>query len=306
MYDVAIIGSGPAGLTAAIYTTRADMKTVVIEGMTPGGQLTITSEVENFPGFPEGIMGPELMKKMKDQAARFGADFVGGNVTAIETAGPPFRLKAGEKDIEARSVIIATGSSARWLGLESETKLRGKGVSACATCDGFFFTGKVIAVVGGGDTALEEATFLTRFASKVYLIHRRDQLRGSAIMQKKAMENPKIEIVWDSVVEDILGVDKDRVTGLLLRNVKTGEKSELPVEGYFIAIGHTPATGAFKGKIDLDEKGYIVVKDQTRTSIPGIFVAGDVADPKYRQAISAAGMGCMAAIDALHYIEARE
>lgn len=303
MYDVAIIGSGPAGLTAAIYTTRADMKTAVIDGLTPGGQLMITTDVENFPGFPEGITGPELMDRMREQAKRFGAEFIGEELSDIDTAGPPFRLKVGRDTIEAKSVIIATGSSARWIGIPSEAKLRGKGVSACATCDGFFFTGKEIAVVGGGDTAIEEATFLTRFASKVTVIHRRDELRASKAMQAKALSNKKIAFEWDSVVEDILGAGEDRVTGLLLRNVKTGKTKTLPVDGVFVAIGHTPATGLFKGKIELDEKGYIAVRGRTGTSVPGIFVAGDVGDPHYRQAISAAGMGCMASIDALRYIE---
>lgn len=303
MYDVAIIGSGPAGLTAAIYATRSDMKTVVIEGLTPGGQLMITSEVENFPGFPEGIEGPELMGKMREQATKFGAEYLPGDLSDIDVSGPPFKLTAGKNIVEARSIIIATGSSARWLGMESETKLRGKGVSACATCDGFFFTGREIAVVGGGDSALEEATFLTKFATKVSLIHRRDELRGTAAMQKKAKENEKVEIVYDSVIDEILGVEEDRVTGLRLKNVKTDELSELPVEGLFIAIGHTPATSVFEGKIDLDQKGYVVVTEHTRTSVPGVFMAGDVGDPRYKQAISAAGLGCMAAIDALRFID---
>jgi thioredoxin reductase (NADPH) len=303
MYDVAIIGSGPAGLTAAIYATRSDMKTVVIEGLTPGGQLMITSEVENFPGFPEGIEGPELMGRMREQATKFGAEYLPGDLSDIDVSGSPFKLTAGKNTVEAKSVIIATGSSARWLGMESETKLRGKGVSACATCDGFFFTGREIAVVGGGDSALEEATFLTKFATKVSLIHRRDELRGTAAMQKKAKENEKVKIIYDSVIDEILGTEEDRVTGLRLKNVKTDELSELPVEGLFIAIGHTPATKIFEGKIDLDEKGYVVVTEQTKTSVPGIFMAGDVGDSRYKQAISAAGLGCMAAIDALHFTD---
>ncbi len=302
MYDVAIVGSGPAGLTAAIYTTRAEMKTAVIDGLNPGGQLMITTGVENFPGFPEGIDGPELMNRMREQAKRFGAEFIGEELTDIDIAGPPFRLTAGRSTIEAKSVIIATGSSAQWIGIPSEAKLRGKGVSACATCDGFFFTGREIAVVGGGDTAIEEATFLTRFASKVTVIHRRNELRASKAMQNRAFGNKKIAFEWDSVVVDILGVDEDRVTGVLLKNVKTGITKTLQVEGIFVAIGHTPATGVFKGKIDLDSKGYIAVSGRTGTSVPGIFVAGDVGDSRYRQAISAAGMGCMASIDALRYI----
>ncbi len=302
MYDVTIIGSGPAGLTAAIYSTRADLRTLVIDGMAPGGQLMITTEVENFPGFPEGIQGPDLMNAMRRQAEKFGAEFKSGELQSIDAAGSPFTLTVGKDSIETRTVIIATGSSARWLGLDSETKLRGKGVSACATCDGFFFTGKEIAVIGGGDTALEEATFLTRFASKVTIVHRRDELRGSKAMQKRAFENDKIEFEWDSVVEDILDVEEGRVTALLLKNVKTGETKELPVEGVFLAIGHIPQTKVFEGIVDLDDKGYIAVKNRTGTSVPGIFAAGDVGDPRYKQAISAAGMGCMAAIDALGFI----
>ncbi|MBN2071648.1 MAG: thioredoxin-disulfide reductase [Candidatus Krumholzibacteriota bacterium] len=302
MYDVTIIGSGPAGLTAAIYSTRADLKTLVIDGMAPGGQLMITTEVDNFPGFPEGIQGPELMAAMRKQAGRFGAEYKGGELSAVEGTASPFTLTIGKEKIETKTVIIATGSSARWLGLASEVKLRGKGVSACATCDGFFFTGKEIAVIGGGDTALEEATFLTRFASKVTIVHRRDELRGSKAMQKRAFDNDKIEFEWDSVVDDILDVGQDRVTGLALSNVKTGEKKVLPVEGVFLAIGHTPATKPFEGKVDLDGNGYVVVRKGTRTSVPGIFAAGDVSDPRYKQAISAAGMGCMAAIDALAFI----
>ena len=306
MHDVAIIGSGPAGLTAAIYTARAGLETAVFEGMSPGGQLMITSEVENFPAFPEGIQGPELMARMKQQAEKFGVEIVSSEVTGIELGSQPFTLEAGSKSVEAKAVIIATGSSSRWLGLESEQKLRGKGVSACATCDGFFFKDKEIAVVGGGDAAIEEATFLTRFASKVTIIHRRDELRASKAMQEKATSNDKIEFAWDSVVEDILDVDQNKVTAVVLKNVKTNETSELSVEGVFVAIGHEPATGLFKGKIDLDDHGYIVVKDNTRTSLPGVFAAGDVKDPRYRQAISAAGSGCMAAIDAFKFIEGED
>jgi thioredoxin reductase (NADPH) len=306
MHDVAIIGSGPAGLTAAIYTARAGLKTLVFEGMTPGGQLMITTEVENFPAFPEGILGPELMARMKQQAEKFGVEIVSGEVTSVELDSQPFIIETGSKKFEAKAVIIATGSSSRWLGLESEQKLRGKGVSACATCDGFFFKDKEIAVVGGGDAAIEEATFLTRFASKVTVIHRRDELRASKAMQEKALSNKKIEYAWNSVVEDILDVEKNKVTAVVLKNVKTNETSELPVEGVFVAIGHEPATGIFKGKLELDDHGYIVVKDDTRTSVPGVFAAGDVKDPRYRQAISAAGSGCMAAIDAFKFIEGEE
>lgn len=306
MYDVAIIGSGPAGLTAAIYTCRADLSTLVIDGMSPGGQLMITSEVENFPGFPDGIQGPELMSLMRKQAERFGAEFRPGELEEIETGSQPFRLEVGGATVESRSVIIASGSSARWLGLESEAALRGKGVSGCATCDGFFFTGKTVAVVGGGDAAAEEANFLTRFAGKVYLIHRRDELRASKAMQHKVTQNPKIEPVWDSVVEEILDVSQGKVTAVALRNVKTGQAKELPLDGVFVAIGHEPATGPFKGKIELDEKGYVVAKVNTMTSVPGIFVAGDVGDTRYKQAISAAGMGCRAAIDALKFLEGED
>lgn len=306
MHDVAIIGSGPAGLTAAIYTCRAGLDTVVFEGLAAGGQLMITTEVENFPAFPEGILGPELMAKIKQQAERFGAEIVSSEVISVGIDSKPFVIETSSKKFEAKTIIIATGSSSRWLGLESEAKLRGKGVSACATCDGFFFTDKEIAVVGGGDAAIEEATFLTRFAKKVTIIHRRDELRASKAMQEKALSNEKIEFAWDSVVEDILDVGQNKVTAVVLKNVKTNEIRELPVEGVFVAIGHTPATKIFEGKIELDEKGYIVTKSGTRTSVPGVFAAGDVQDPRYRQAISAAGSGCMAAIDVFKYIEGEE
>ncbi len=306
MYDVAIIGSGPAGLTAAIYTGRADLKTVVFEGPSAGGQLTITSEVENFPGFPQGVQGPELMSKMKEQAGKFGAEIRPGEVTGVDLKESPFTVQAGSEEFEARSIIIATGSTARWLELESEKKLRGRGVSACATCDGFFFTDKEVAVVGGGDSAIEEATFLTRFASRVHVIHRRDELRASKSMQKKAFDNEKIEFHWDSLVEDILGVEQNIVTGLLLKNVRSGKTSELPLDGVFIAIGHEPATGIFKGKLELDQKGYIVTGENTQTSVSGVFAAGDVQDVVYRQAITAAGSGCMAALDAFKWVTGEE
>ena len=306
MHDVAIIGSGPAGLTAAIYTARSGLQTIVFEGMAPGGQLMITTEVENFPAFPDGIQGPELMARIKQQAVKFGVEIVSGEVSSVELGSQPFIIETGSKKFEAKAVILATGSSSRWLGLESEQKLRGKGVSACATCDGFFFKDKEIAVVGGGDAAIEEATFLTRFASKVTVIHRRDELRASKAMQEKALSNKKIEFAWDSVVEDILDVGQNKVTAVVLKNVKTNETRELPVEGVFVAIGHEPATGVFKGKVELDDHGYVVVKDNTRTSVPGVFAAGDVKDPRYRQAISAAGSGCMAAIDAFKFIEGED
>ncbi len=306
MYDVAILGSGPAGLTAAIYSCRAELKTAVIEGMAAGGQLMITSTVDNFPAFPDGIQGPELMDRMKKQAIKFGAEMISGDVKEVDLDSKPFELTVGSDTIKARSIIIATGSSSRWLGLESEAALRGKGVSACATCDGFFFTGKEIAVVGGGDAAIEEATFLTRFAKKVTVIHRRDELRAGKAMQKMALANDKIAFAWDSVVEDILGVEENRVTAVRLKNVKTGETTDLPVEGVFVAIGHDPATKIFEGKIELDDHGYIITKDNTKTSVPGVFAAGDVQDPRYRQAISAAGSGCMAAIDALKFLQGED
>lgn len=306
MYDVAIIGSGPAGLTAAIYTCRAGLSTLVLEGTSPGGQLMITTEVENFPGFPDGIQGPQLMELLRRQARKFGAELRSGELTGIETASEPFRLGIGKERAEACTVIIASGSTSRWLGLEAERALRGKGVSACATCDGFFFSGKTVAVVGGGDAAAEEAAFLTRFASRVHLIHRRDELRASKAMRERIMANDKIEVVWDSVVTDILDVAKGRVTALKLRNVKTGARDELPVDGVFIAIGHDPATQVFRGKLELDKDGYIVTESGTRTSVPGIFAAGDVCDKRYKQAISAAGSGCRAAIDAFKHLEGEE
>lgn len=300
--NVIIIGSGPAGLTAAIYAARADLKPLLIEGPQPGGQLTITTDVENYPGFPEGINGPQLVMDMRKQAERFGTDFVYGEITSVDFSKQPFVVQSGDKAFYGQTVIIATGASARWIGLEAEKKLMGSGVSGCATCDGFFFKGKEIAVVGGGDTALEEAAFLTRFASRVSIIHRRDQFRASKAMQEKVFNNNKISIVWDSVVDEILGVEEGRVKGLRLKNVKNGSVTELPCEGVFIAIGHTPNTKVFQGQIDLDDQGYITLKDHTSTNIPGVFAAGDVADPHYRQAITAAGMGCMAAIDAERFL----
>jgi thioredoxin reductase (NADPH) len=302
MYDVAILGSGPAGLTAAIYSRRAELATLVVSGSQPGGQLTITSTVENFPGFPDGIEGPELMERMRAQAAKFGVEFDLGEATAVDLTERPFTITTGKKVVQTRTLIIATGSASRWLGLESETKLRGRGVSACATCDGFFFTGKHVAVIGGGDAAIEEATFLTRFASRVTVVHRRGELRASKAMQKRALEHPKIDFEWNSTVEEMLDPAQNKLTALVLKNVVTGETKELAVDGAFVAIGHEPATGLFKGAIELDEKGYVVTRG-TRTSVGGVFAAGDVQDPRYRQAISAAGSGCQAAIEALKFLQ---
>ncbi|MBI5097534.1 MAG: thioredoxin-disulfide reductase [Nitrospirae bacterium] len=301
--NVIIIGSGPAGLTAAIYAARADLRPLVIEGSQPGGQLTITTDVDNYPGFPEGINGPQLVMDMHKQAERFDTEFISGEITSVDLSRRPFAVTVGDRSYRGETLIIATGASARWLGLESEKRLMGSGVSGCATCDGFFFKGKEIVVVGGGDTAVEEAAFLTRFATKVSIIHRRDQLRASKIMQEKAVKNNKLSFVWDSVVEDILGVEAGHVTGVRIRNVKSGAVTDLPCAGVFLAIGHTPNTRIFEGKLQLDEKGYIVLKDRTSTSVKGVFAAGDVADPFYRQAITAAGMGCMAAIDVERFLE---
>lgn len=296
MRNLIILGSGPAGLTAALYAARANLSPLVVEGYEPGGQLTLTTVIENFPGFPEGIMGPDLMANMKEQAARFGAEFVSGQATHVDLSKQPFTVTVDEKTThQTRSLIIATGASAKMLGLPNERQLIGKGVSTCATCDGFFFREKKLAVVGGGDSAMEEAIFLTKFASSVTVIHRRDTLRASKIMQERAMANEKISFMWDSVVEEVLREEK--VTGLRIRNVKTGELSDFECDGLFVAIGHQPNTDLFKGQLDLDESGYIIVKDRTKTKVPGVFVAGDVHDYLYRQAITAAGSGCMAAID---------
>jgi thioredoxin reductase (NADPH) len=301
---VVIIGSGPAGLTAALYTARANLKPLLVEGLEAGGQLMLTTMVENWPGFRDGIMGPDLMTEMRVQAERFGTDVMQGNVERVDLNRRPFSLAfADGKSITSDALIIATGASARWLEIGVDRKLSGHGVSTCATCDGYFFRGKPIAVVGGGDSAMEEAIYLTRFASKVTVIHRRDSLRASKIMQDKAFTNSKIEFIWDSEIADIRDVERGEVTGILVRNLKTAKLTEVPLDGVFIAIGHTPNTALFRGQIELDEAGYIVTHHGSKTSCPGVFAAGDVQDHVYRQAVTAAGSGCMAAIDAERYLD---
>ncbi|MBP3191648.1 thioredoxin-disulfide reductase [Natronogracilivirga saccharolytica] len=305
--DVIIVGSGPAGLTAALYAARADLKPLVFEGPEPGGQLTTTTDVENYPGYPDGVLGPKMMEDFRKQATRFGADCRWGTVSGIDFDKRPYKVTVDEKtEVYARSLIVSTGASAKWLGLESEQRLRGHGVSACATCDGAFFRDQHVVIIGGGDTAMEEAQFLTKFASKVTLLHRRDELRASKIMQKRTLDNPKVEVMWNSVLEEVLG-DKV-VEGVKVRNVKTDEVSTLDdVTGVFLAIGHKPNTDLFKGVLDMDETGYILTEPKsTYTNMPGIFACGDAQDKDYRQAVTAAGTGCMAAIDAERWLAEQE
>jgi thioredoxin reductase (NADPH) len=303
--EVVIVGSGPSGLTAAVYTARANLRPLVVEGLAAGGQLMLTTDVENYPGFPEGIMGPDLMQRFREQAERFGAEFVTADADRVDLAdGPPFTVTVDRDEHTTKSVIVSTGASALMLGLPNEDRLLGHGVSTCATCDGFFFREQEIAVVGGGDSAIEEALFLTKFASRVTVVHRRDELRASKIMQDRAFANPKITFRWNSVVDDLVGDTK--LEGARLRDVQTGAIDEIPLRGLFVAIGHTPNTDLFKGQLDLDDNGYILTAPgSTRTSVEGVFAAGDVADHVYRQAITAAGTGCMAAIDAERWLAER-
>ena len=303
--DVIIIGSGPAGYTAALYAARADLKPMVFAGYQPGGQLTITTDVENYPGFPDGIMGPDMMELFRKQAERFGTEVVYENISKVDFASHPFKVWADDKEYQAKAIVISTGASAKWLGLESEVTFGGHGVSACATCDGFFFRGKVVAVFGGGDTAMEEAHYLTKHAAKVYLVHRRDEFRASKIMQERVLANEKIEVLYNTVLEEIVGDTEPfkKVTGVRLKNVGSGEVSVLPLDGVFIAIGHKPNSEMFKGILDMDDVGYLKVQPgSTATNVPGVFASGDVADSIYRQAVTAAGTGCMAAIDAERWI----
>jgi thioredoxin reductase (NADPH) len=305
LHDVVIIGSGPAGLTAATYTGRANLSPVVIEGIGAGGQLMLTTDVENYPGFPDGILGPELMIKFREQAERFGAEFVTADADRVDLSSRPFGIWVGEREFRARSVIVSTGATARMLGLENEQRLLGHGVSTCATCDGFFFREKPIAVVGGGDSAVEEALFLTKFATTVTIVHRRNELRASKIMQDRAFANPKVEFAWNKTVTDVMG--NGSVESLRLRDTETGAESDLDVQGLFVAIGHDPNTALFRDQLELDDGGYIVTEaDSTRTSVEGVFASGDVQDHVYRQAITAAGSGCMAAIEAERWLSEQD
>ncbi len=304
MRDVIIMGSGCAGLTAALYAARANLKPLLIRGHEAGGQLNLTTLVENYPGFPEGVQGPELIQLMQKQAEVFGTELMEGDVTRVDLSRRPFVLEVGKERIETKTLIIGSGASAKMLGLESERKLLGHGVSTCATCDGYFFRGKEVAVVGGGDTAAEESLFLTRYANQVNVIHRRDQLRASKIMQDRMFRNEKIKLVWNTVVADVADPDKGEVTGVKLKNVKTGEEVWRPCEGLFIGIGHSPNTALFRGQLEMNEVGYLITHGGVKTSVPGVFAAGDVQDPVYRQAVTAAGTGCMAAMDAERFLEA--
>lgn len=303
MRNTVIIGSGCAGLTSAIYAARANLKPLVIRGVEAGGQLSLTTLVENYPGFPEGVQGPELIERMQKQAAAFGAEFLEGNVERVDLSRRPFVLDVGKEQIETRTLIIASGASARLLGLESERKLLGHGVSTCATCDGYFFRGKEVVVVGGGDSAAEEALFLSRYVNNLSIVHRRDQLRASKIMQDRLKRNEKINFIWDSVVADVLDPARGEVTGVKIKNLKTGEETLKPCHGVFLAIGHVPNTSLFRGQLEMDELGYLIARNGTKTNVPGVFAAGDVQDRVYRQAVTAAGSGCMAAIEAERFLE---
>ncbi|MCH8977802.1 MAG: thioredoxin-disulfide reductase [Armatimonadetes bacterium] len=308
VHEVIIIGSGPAGYTAALYASRADLKPLMFAGEQPGGQLMITTDVENYPGFPDGLLGPEMMELFRKQAERFGTDCRNETVTKVDLGASPFKVWVGDEEHQSKTVIIATGADAKWLGLESEVTFGGYGVSACATCDGFFFKGKEVVVVGGGDTAMEEATYLTKHASKVYVAHRRDEFRASKIMQQRLMDNPKTEVLWNTTVEEITGETEPqkKVTGVRLKDTQNGSTREMPIDGVFMAIGHKPNSDLFKGVLDMDAVGYLTVEPgSARTKIPGVFACGDVTDPVYRQAVTAAGTGCIAAMDAEKFIESQ-